>query len=155
MLSQMVEPMLRAVAEISTLLARSFFMGFSLTVLALLARIRVLVQQILLDVICVFNNVSSLSQREQAIKLSQDGFEVFSGNTFRKSISGLPRMFLGIDKYVLVERQNEKDIGSREKEFGEDVSLKHLRFGYESIEIFLGDDEPERLTSKDLVTVKA
>lgn len=32
--------------EISTLLARSFFMGFSLTVLSLLARIRVLVQQV-------------------------------------------------------------------------------------------------------------
>lgn len=32
--------------EISTLLARSFFMKFSLTILAVLARIRVLVQQV-------------------------------------------------------------------------------------------------------------
>ncbi|KAJ9562612.1 hypothetical protein OSB04_007772 [Centaurea solstitialis] len=33
--------------EISTLLARSFFMGFSMTVLALLARLRVLTQQVI------------------------------------------------------------------------------------------------------------
>jgi len=33
-------------SDISTLLARSFFMGFSLTILALLARLRVLVQQV-------------------------------------------------------------------------------------------------------------
>lgn len=32
----------------------------------------------LLDVVCVFNNISSLSQREQAVKLTQDGFEVVS-----------------------------------------------------------------------------
>lgn len=33
-------------SQISTLLARSFFMGFSLTILAMLARFRVLVQQV-------------------------------------------------------------------------------------------------------------
>ncbi|CAL5392937.1 unnamed protein product [Camellia sinensis] len=46
LVSQMVEPMLKAATEISTLLARSFFMGFSVTILALLARLRVLVQQV-------------------------------------------------------------------------------------------------------------
>ncbi|KAJ9556960.1 hypothetical protein OSB04_011574 [Centaurea solstitialis] len=46
LLSQMVEPMMKAAIEISTLLARSFFMGFSTTVLALLARLRVLTQQV-------------------------------------------------------------------------------------------------------------
>lgn len=33
-------------SEISKLLARSFFMGFSLVIMALLARLRVLVQQV-------------------------------------------------------------------------------------------------------------
>ncbi|MBA0705587.1 hypothetical protein Golax_017771, partial [Gossypium laxum] len=62
-------------SEISTLVARSFFMGFSLTVLALLARLRVLVQQILLDMVPVFNTVSSLSQKKQSIKITHQGIE--------------------------------------------------------------------------------
>ncbi|XP_042066588.1 uncharacterized protein LOC121809840 isoform X3 [Salvia splendens] len=45
LLSQIVEPLLKAAIEISMLLARSFFMKFSLVVLAVLARVRVLVQQ--------------------------------------------------------------------------------------------------------------
>ncbi|KAK4355266.1 hypothetical protein RND71_024237 [Anisodus tanguticus] len=123
--------------EISTLLARSFFMGFSPTRLALLARIRVLVQQILLDVICVFNNVSSLSQREQAIKLSQDGFEVvplqlpslcFRGILSAKASVVFLECFWESDKYVLVERQNEKDVGSRKRRPEKMFLLKHLRF---------------------------
>ncbi|XP_060186867.1 uncharacterized protein LOC132616473 isoform X2 [Lycium barbarum] len=152
LLSQMVEPMLRAAAEISTLIARSFFMGFSLTVLALLARIRVLVQQMLLDVVCVFNSVSSLSRREQAIKLTQDGFEVFREYFPPKKQQQV--VFLECiwesDKYVLVERLNEKDVGSQEKETGEDVSVEASKIQYESIEIFLGDEEPGETTSKDL-----
>ncbi|KAK4355260.1 hypothetical protein RND71_024231 [Anisodus tanguticus] len=140
--------------EISTLLARSFFMGFSLTVLALLARIRVLVQQILLDVICVFNNVSSLSQREQAIKLSQDGFEVFREYFPQKQQVVFLECFWESDKYVLVERQNEKDVGSQEKEAGEDVSVEASKIQYESIEIFLGDDEPGKTASKYLADGK-
>ncbi|MBA0705588.1 hypothetical protein Golax_017772 [Gossypium laxum] len=51
-------------------------MGFSLTVLALLARLRVLVQQILLDMVPVFNTVSSLSQKKQSIKITHQGIEV-------------------------------------------------------------------------------
>lgn len=149
LLSQMVEPMLRAAAEISTLLARSFFMGFSLTVLSLLARIRVLVQQMLLDVVCVFNNVSSLSQKEQAIKLTQDGFEVFREYFPQKQQMVFLECIWKSDKYVLVERQNEKDVGSQEKEAGEDVSVEASKIQYESIEIFLGDDEPGKTASKD------
>ncbi|PHT43930.1 hypothetical protein CQW23_17955 [Capsicum baccatum] len=149
LLSQMVEPMLRAASEISTLLARSFFMGFSLTVLSLLARIRVLVQQMLLDVVCIYNKVSSLSQREQAIKLTQDGFEVFREYFPQKQQAVFLKCIWESDKYVLVERQNEKDVGSQEKEDGEDVSVEASKIQYESIEIFLGDDEPEKMASKD------
>ncbi|XP_016512788.1 uncharacterized protein LOC107829840 [Nicotiana tabacum] len=150
LLTQMVEPMLRAATEISTLLARSFFMGFSLTILALLARIRVLVQQMLLDVVCVFNNVSSLSQREQAIKLTQDGFEVFREYFPPKQQVVFLECLWKSDKYVLVERQTEKHAGSQEKEVGEDVSVEASKIQYESIEIFLGDEEPGKITSNDL-----
>ncbi|XP_009760582.1 uncharacterized protein [Nicotiana sylvestris] len=150
LLSEIVEPMLRAATEISTLLARSFFMGFSLTVLALLARIRVLVQQMLLDVVCVFNSVSSLSQREQAIKLTQDGFEVFREYFPPKQDVVFLECLWKSDKYVLVERQNERDVGSKEKEVGEDVSVEASKIQYESIEIFLGDEEPGKTASKDL-----
>ncbi|KAK4361648.1 hypothetical protein RND71_020600 [Anisodus tanguticus] len=44
---------------------------------------------------------------------------------------------LPINDYVLVERQDEKDVGSHGKEAGEDDSVKASRIQYESIEIFL------------------
>ncbi|KAK4341835.1 hypothetical protein RND71_037651 [Anisodus tanguticus] len=135
------------------------FVGHLQTEFAILDRL------ILLDIICVFNNVSSLSQREQAIKLSQDGFEISVGlkdssvylsnygidfTDFKaigilsaKAAGGLPRMCLGIDKYVLVERQNEKDVEAG-KRGGEDVSVEASKIQYESIEIFLGGNHEPR-----------
>ncbi|CAH8280378.1 unnamed protein product, partial [Arabidopsis lyrata] len=77
LLSQMTEPILKAASGISTLLARSFFIGFSVTFLALLARLRVLIQQILLDAVSVFNSVTSTSLKKQSVKIAQDGVEVF------------------------------------------------------------------------------
>ncbi|XP_057445333.1 uncharacterized protein LOC130737543 isoform X6 [Lotus japonicus] len=87
LLSEMAEPILKAATEISVLFARSFFMGFSVTVMALLARLRVLVQQILLDVVSLFNMVSSLSRKKQSIKISHERVEI---NLYylRQSISG-------------------------------------------------------------------
>ncbi|KAI0529521.1 hypothetical protein KFK09_002073 [Dendrobium nobile] len=76
LLSQMVEPILKAAIQISLLLAKSFFMGFSLTILACLGRLRVLVQQILIDVVSVFNMVSTHSQKH-SLKLSSEGIEAF------------------------------------------------------------------------------
>ncbi|KAL0927940.1 hypothetical protein M5K25_002166 [Dendrobium thyrsiflorum] len=76
LLSQMVEPILRAAIQISLLLAKSFFMGFSLTILACLGRLRVLVQQILIDVVSVFNMFSTHSQKH-SLKLSSEGIEAF------------------------------------------------------------------------------
>lgn len=49
------------------------------------------------------------------------------------------------DKYVLVERQNERDVGSKEKEVGEDVSVEASKIQYESIEIFLGGNHETRI----------
>uniref|UniRef100_A0A1D1XVN4 Uncharacterized protein yceH n=1 Tax=Anthurium amnicola TaxID=1678845 RepID=A0A1D1XVN4_9ARAE len=77
LLSQMVEPILRAAIQISSLLARTFFMAFSLTILSLLARLRVLVQQMLVDTVSVFNRVTSVSQKRHTVKLTKNGVEAF------------------------------------------------------------------------------
>lgn len=77
LLSQIVEPVLKAATQISILLAQSFFTGFSITITSLLARLRALVQQILLDVVIVFNAASCLSIKGQTDELTQDGFEIY------------------------------------------------------------------------------
>lgn len=43
----------------------------------MLARLRALVQQILLDVVIVFNAASCLSIKGQTDELTQDGFEIY------------------------------------------------------------------------------
>lgn len=141
LLSQMAEPMLKAATQVSTLLARSFFMGFSLTVLALLARIRVLVQQMLLDVVCVFNCVSSLSQKEQAVRLSQQGFEVFREYYPAKQQPTFLECIWETDKYRLIERKGASEIENQEKKIKEDACVEASKIKYQSVEIFLGDDE--------------
>ncbi|CAK9150265.1 unnamed protein product [Ilex paraguariensis] len=140
LLSQMVEPMLKAATEISTLLARSFFMGFSLTILSLLGRLRVLVQQVLLDVVLVFNMVSSLSQKEQTVKINQEGFEVFREYYPINEQSVSLECGWETDKFVLVERINKSESKYREKNIGEDISLGESTIQYQSIEVLLGDD---------------
>lgn len=80
LLSQIVEPVLKAATQISILLAQSFFTNFSLTITALLARLRALVQQvstILLDIVIVLNAASCLSIKGQSDELTQDGFEIY------------------------------------------------------------------------------
>ncbi|XP_061996419.1 uncharacterized protein LOC133714333 isoform X4 [Rosa rugosa] len=133
LLSQMVEPMLKAAIQISALLARSFFMGFSLTILALLARLRVLVQQILLDVVSVFNMVSSLSQKKQSVKINQ-GVEVF------REFYPTQEDFITLecvwksDKFDLLERTQKSQIASPRV----DLSLGTSSVLYRSIESSLG-----------------
>ncbi|KAH0879214.1 hypothetical protein HID58_066608 [Brassica napus] len=61
---------------ISILLACSFFIGSSVTFLALLSRLRVLIQQILLDAVSVFNLVTSTSLEKQSVNIAHDGVEV-------------------------------------------------------------------------------
>ncbi|GAV68614.1 hypothetical protein CFOL_v3_12117 [Cephalotus follicularis] len=141
LLSRMVEPMLKAAIEVSTLLARSFFMGFSVTILALLARLRVLVQQILLDAVSVFNLVSSLSQRKQSVKIKQEGIEVF------REFYPTNEDFITLecewktDKFVLLEKNLKSEIPSQEGDIGGDVSIGDSAVQYWSIETFLEDDE--------------
>ncbi|KAE8654243.1 hypothetical protein F3Y22_tig00117056pilonHSYRG01209 [Hibiscus syriacus] len=114
LLSQIVEPMLRATTQVSTLVARSFFMGFSLTVLSLLARLRVLVQQILLDIVPVFNIVSSLSQMKHFVKLNHQGIEAFREFYPKKEDYVTLECVWNTDKFILVERTNTCEIEMQE-----------------------------------------
>ncbi|GAB4855815.1 hypothetical protein Ancab_024460 [Ancistrocladus abbreviatus] len=141
LLSQMVEPMLKAAMEISTLLARSFFMGFSLTILAVLARLRVLVQQMLLDVVSVFNEISSLSQKKQAVKITQDGIDVFREYYPTMDAVITLECVWKTDKFVLAEKVNCCDTKHQDgnQESGEPLGTSRLQ--YQSVEAFLGDDE--------------
>ncbi|XP_002523000.2 uncharacterized protein LOC8260809 [Ricinus communis] len=140
LLSQMVEPMLKAAIEVSTLLARSFFMGFSLTVLALLARLRVLVQQILVDVVSAFNMVSSLSQKKQSVKITQEGLEVF------REYYPTNKEFITLDciwktdKFLLLETTHKGDLKAQGGDLG-DASCERSALQYMSIKSFLGEDD--------------
>ncbi|KAJ0969182.1 hypothetical protein J5N97_022059 [Dioscorea zingiberensis] len=107
LLAQMAEPILKASIQISFLLAKSFFTGFSVTILALLARLRVLVQQILLDIVVVFNKVSSLSQKKHDVKLTQEGVEAFREFYPTNAHSLMLECVWKEDKFVLVEKKND------------------------------------------------
>ncbi|KAG6423819.1 hypothetical protein SASPL_114222 [Salvia splendens] len=154
LLSQIVEPLLKAAmypyssqllivfVEISKLLARSFFMKFSLVVLAVLARVRVLVQQMLLDAVLLYNTVSSLSQKEQSIKLKQEGFEVFREYFPRKvEAKILLECIWQKDKFVLVETTHKREATGEEKDERGDISLSTPQILYENIEVVLGVDD--------------
>ncbi|XWS51906.1 hypothetical protein CRYUN_Cryun11dG0022000 [Craigia yunnanensis] len=156
LLSQIVEPMLRAATEVSTLLARSFFMGFSLTVLALLSRLRVLVQQILLDMVSVFNTVCSLSQKKHPVKITHEGIEVYREFYPKKDDYVTLECVWNTDKFVLVERMNKCEIEMQEGDNGGEVSIGDNAVRYKIIESFLGDDEPttEKADSERLPHMK-
>ncbi|XP_048530944.1 uncharacterized protein LOC125509926 isoform X2 [Triticum urartu] len=64
-------------SQISFLLAKSFFVELCTAVLALLARVRVLTQQMLLDVVSVYNKVTDLTDKKQAVKISIDKVQAF------------------------------------------------------------------------------
>ncbi|CAN1789853.1 hypothetical protein LINPERHAP1_LOCUS18622 [Linum perenne] len=142
LLSQMVEPILKAAMEVSVLLARSFFMEFSLAVLALLARLRVLVQQILLDVVSLSNTVSSISQNKQSVKINQKGIEVFREYyPSNKEFISLECVWK-VDKFVLLERVHKSDVKEDEQSIREpNDGRKAIR--YRSIQAFLRDDDED------------
>lgn len=77
LLAQITEPIIEAGLQISTLLGQCFFMPFALTMLALLARLRVLLQQTLHDVVCIFNIFSGICQNKQSLKIKYEGLRVF------------------------------------------------------------------------------
>ncbi|ONK56201.1 uncharacterized protein A4U43_C10F5170 [Asparagus officinalis] len=134
LLSQMTEPILKAAIQISFLLAKSFFTGFSLTTLALLSRLRVLVQQILLDVVVVFNKVSSLSQQKHTVQLTQGFIE-----TYREYYPSSGEVLIlecvwKKDKFVLLERTNDNSTQNQQADLGAlplETSIK-----YETVPFF-------------------
>ncbi|KAI3835033.1 hypothetical protein MKX03_019473 [Papaver bracteatum] len=134
----MAEPMVKAAIEISSLLARSFFMGFSVTILAILGRLRVLVQQILLDVVTVYNMISSISQKEHSVKLNRQGIEVIREYYPSNDEIVTLECVWEKDKFVLLEKVNKIEIKRRE------TDLQSSNIKYQTVEAFLGlgDDEP-------------
>ncbi|KAK9057049.1 hypothetical protein SSX86_024415 [Deinandra increscens subsp. villosa] len=143
LLSQMAEPMLKAAIEISALLARSFFMGFSMTLLALLARLRVLTQQILLDVVSVFNMASSLSRKQQSVKLNQEGIEVYREYYPTNEQIVFLECVWETDKFILLEKKSEVESTNPET-VNEDVICHGLStVEYQSIETVLGENKPD------------
>ncbi|CAJ1964497.1 unnamed protein product [Sphenostylis stenocarpa] len=143
LLAEMVEPILKAASEVSVLFAQSFFMGFSLTLMALLARLRVLVQQILLDVVSLFNMVSSLSTTKQSTKINLNGIEVF------RDYYPVSDDFVTLDcvwksdKFILLERKQKRKNESQTEDSNENVLVQTSNVNYNSIESFLGDDQLE------------
>lgn len=147
LLTQMVEQMLKAAIEISTLLARSFFMGFSLTVLALLARLRVLIQQILLDVVSVFNIVSSISREKHCVKLLEEGMEVFREYYPLKEDFITLECVWETDKFMVHEKMTKSDTQTNNGKFKANSSLDPSAIQYQSLEAFLGGDETGSVNS--------
>ncbi|MED6107843.1 hypothetical protein PIB30_018130 [Stylosanthes scabra] len=139
LLAEMVETILKAATEVSILFARSFFMGFSVTIMALLARLRVLVQQILLDVVSLYNMVSSLSKKKQSIKIISNGLEVV------REVFPVSQDFVKLecvwksDKFILIETKHDPENENQ----GEDgnVSVDASVVNYDTVENFLGDDQ--------------
>ncbi|KAL5998747.1 hypothetical protein ACLOJK_009694 [Asimina triloba] len=128
-------------SQISSLLAQSFFMTFSLTNLAILARLRVLVQQMLLDAVTLFNKVSSISQEEQSVKLSQEGIEVIR----EYHPPGGDFLYLECkwkkDMFVLHERVSKSKRNFQSMDIEEGGSIPPETIQYERIELSNEDDE--------------
>ncbi|CAM8978726.1 unnamed protein product [Rhodiola kirilowii] len=134
LLSQMAEPMLKASSKISIVLAQSFFMSFSVTVLAIIARLRVLVQQILLDVVSVFNTVSSIYRKQQSINIIQ-GVDVFRESYPKHKEMITLECVWETDKFVLIEWTHEVEI------IAQDMLPIASTVKYASLEAFLEDDD--------------
>ncbi|XP_077250287.1 uncharacterized protein LOC143889813 [Tasmannia lanceolata] len=144
----MVEPILMAAIQISSLLAQSFFMGFSLTILALLARLRVLVQQILLDIVSVFNMVSALSLKEQSIKLTHEGIEVFREyHPPSGEILTLECKWEG-DKFVLSEGTSKSETKNQDGE-GNAIPPGSSAIQYQRIDVSNEDELGSEMISMD------
>ncbi|KAL8160125.1 hypothetical protein V2J09_001662 [Rumex salicifolius] len=140
LLSEMTEPILKAAIEISKLLARSFFTGLSLIILALLGRIRLSVQQMLKDIVFLFNEISCIAQKKKDIKINQDGIEIFREYYPMEEVITLECVW-DKDKYVLVEKAKKISPKFPEELLEETEPPKKPVTLYRSVEAFLGDTE--------------
>ncbi|KAK4275496.1 hypothetical protein QN277_018567 [Acacia crassicarpa] len=148
LLAEMVEPMLKAATEVSILLAQSFFMRFSLTIMAILARLRVLVQQILLDMVTLFNMVSSISHKKQSIKIKQEGVEVFREYFPVSEDFVMLECVWKTDKFVLLEKKCKSENASKNEDSGGSIPVQASAINYESIESWLGETESDQHASE-------
>ncbi|KAE9594059.1 hypothetical protein Lalb_Chr18g0049751 [Lupinus albus] len=147
LLAEMVEPILKAATEISVLFARTFFMPFSVILMALLARLRVLVQQILLDVVTFFNMVASLSKKKQSIKITHEGVEVFREFYPVSEDFVMLECDWKVDKFILLERKNKRENESQGEDSGGNVFVQASPIKYTCMEYFIGDNQlvPEKV----------
>ncbi|KAM0893081.1 hypothetical protein ACQ4PT_025337 [Festuca glaucescens] len=148
LLSQMVEPVIKGAVQITFLLARSFFIEFCTAVLALLARVRVLIQQMLIDVVLVYNKVTDLTDRKQAVKITIDKVQAF--REYYPS-SNDPSTILECvwvkDKFVLHERNkasSQKTQDENHKSCALDSSIQYETLGpvTEEMEDLDGSNSP-------------
>ncbi|KAL6539333.1 hypothetical protein OROHE_011104 [Orobanche hederae] len=99
--------------------------------------------EMLLDAVLLYNAVSSISRREQTVKLNQEGFEVFREYYPAKEEDSIVlECIWQRDKYVLVERKHKYEANSQERDVMADVPLTASKIQYENIEVLLGVDEP-------------
>ncbi|CAM0952201.1 unnamed protein product [Alopecurus aequalis] len=150
LLSQMVEPVMKGAVQITFLLARSFFIELCTAVLALLARVRVLIQQMLLDVVSVYNKVTDLTDRKQAVRITIDKVQAF--REYYPS-SNDPSTILECvwvkDKFVLHERTKascQKSQDEDHKLCAPDSSIQYETLGpvSEEMENFDGSNSPAK-----------
>ncbi|KAI8557629.1 hypothetical protein RHMOL_Rhmol04G0024900 [Rhododendron molle] len=108
-----------------------------------------LLSQILLDAVTVFTMVFSLSQKEQSVKLTQDGIEVFREYYPMNEQSVLLDCVWETDKFVLRERSTNCKTERRENNVRE-ISIGPSAIQYQSIEVLLGDNESGKADPTDI-----
>ncbi|XP_058208759.1 uncharacterized protein LOC131321823 isoform X4 [Rhododendron vialii] len=108
-----------------------------------------LLSQILLDAVTVFNMVFSLSQKEQSVKLTQDGIEVFREYYPMNEQSVLLDCVWETDKFVLLEISTNCKTERQEKNVRE-ISIGPSAIQYQSIEVLLGDNESGKADPNDI-----
>ncbi|PIA42859.1 hypothetical protein AQUCO_02000362v1 [Aquilegia coerulea] len=127
--------------ELFAVLARKFFMAFSVVNLALLASLRVL---ILLDVVLVFNMLSSSSQDDQSAILTFEGVEIFREyHPSDNDVIALECLWEA-EKFVLHEKTQKSETSNQVKHVrgGIKTPLKPSSVKYQAIEAFLGEFIP-------------
>ncbi|TYK31335.1 uncharacterized protein E5676_scaffold455G006360 [Cucumis melo var. makuwa] len=107
----------------------------------LLGAVRLL-SQILLDVVLVFNTVSSISKKKQVAAINQEGIQVFREFYPTNDEFVLLECIWEVDKFILKEKIQEVATKNQEH-IGPDVSLATSAIWYQKLQSFLGDDESE------------
>ncbi|KAJ1416668.1 hypothetical protein SESBI_17251 [Sesbania bispinosa] len=100
-----------------------------------------LLAEILLDVVSLFNTVSSLSRKKQSIKITHEGIEVFREFYPVSDDFVMLECVWKLDKFILLERKHKRENESQNDDSGGNLSVQSSGVNYDSIESFLGDDQ--------------